>query len=429
MTLQNIHQVLESLIINSAVSSAVIMLSYVSSLVYMTCSWLSKTGYFNKNLANALRLFSLVITGVALTVLMASHVINFALFITSHWVWLVPGLSLWASGFTTLKINNFTGQSVLGPMILVVVCYALEAMFTTISPNLLLGGYPALWHLGFVYACAVLIKSFWGDDYVHTLNRFAERFAKWRFTKVLCDTVKSYDDKSNLVLNMTCGLTISLLNALSLQLGTPQSYIVLMVLLLSITYYFILGCLLIQHSANVRYNYNFVIQTYLNLYNSFACVWLQVRRGVCANVSFTSFFTVLILMLVNTPAAFCMGELPDWHIDSSKDNTGDLSTSSKRLSDQTGAHAIVGPKKVIKTGEAKAVGEGARASKIAKEIVHDTAAYASENKGKLVTEKGATLAALGMVVIGYEGYEYAKAKAFGEASTSNTASNAHDFHS
>ena len=137
-------------------------------------------------------------------------------------------------------------------------------------------------------------------------QRFRSRFKSYHS---LVLALQAYDDKPHLVQNITCGLSFSLLNFVQVyQNATNFGCAVTLIITFSIGLYTLLACEFIHIAKGVKYHYNFVIQTYINLYVSLRRLWAQTQKNNLGSVSLTHTLMVLTLALVNTPGAFAMDE-------------------------------------------------------------------------------------------------------------------------
>lgn len=286
-----------------------IFLSYLSSLSYMVSTWLVRINWVSKGFANSARLVSLVMTTLAITLIIFNHAHQLVTLLSGtepH----SASIALWAFLCLWLSIVSWVNKGpcnmVLGCTLLMVPLYVFLLFFVQGCGLFKLAACVAYVH---IYCFALLVVAFWGDDYFVTLQGFAKRISAQNPTyRQLLHSVRTYDDKPSLVLNVTCGLIFSLLNFHQLyQTGNSLgAYIVLLVVASSIVFYTILGFELISYSHKVPYHYNFVIQMYMNLYHSFKRVWHQTKLNQLPVVEIPSFLTVFILALVNTPTAYCV---------------------------------------------------------------------------------------------------------------------------
>lgn len=330
---------------------SLIQLSYSFALCYITSNWLAHRGIFSPLFANVIRLLSSVMAVVVVTLMLINHIYQSFLLVQNLKGFFGPALGfLIIPGLYWLIILvRPSGAHLLGAILMMVPLYSFILL---VDQDSLLLKFPPLISFMFVYIFPLIMFEFWGVSYYDTLQGFSERLsARYVGYKQILAVLNNNEDKPGLVLSTVCGLTLSILNFLQVYQTCTSfvSYVTLVIIAGSIVFNTALGFGLISiaRKVNVNFYYNFVIQIYINFFNNFKRIYYQIKQNQLPHVSLTNFVLTLILALT-------LGRAPTYGMNHETGSTIEL----------PGASGDGEPS--LKKREGQPLGEGQRASKVAK---------------------------------------------------------------
>lgn len=243
------------------------------------------------------------------------------------------------------------------------------------------GGSALLWLLS-IYSLALALRhvfSFDNFSVFRSLNKQLEHYVWYNHFMQHAKVDRA------MTLIVPCGLTINMLNLIYLiQVADGWfAYLLMVFCVWSIGYQTLLaiGICALCETGPVKYPWNFVIQSYVNLWVAFKAVWRQTRtNSLPRQVPLINLGMALLLTAIQSPiVAYCAGAEPPT-------NTAE---ASSELSREGGSTDLFG--NTNKPGvNSKAVGEGmvvSKAAKVAKPAA-DFAAKEAKDIGARYYDKG-----------------------------------------
>lgn len=287
--------------------STLLIVYFTSVLSYMLTTWLAQRQIVPKLSANILRLASLVILTLVMTLLFLKHgtevlgnfdrineisIYSFEVFTVGSWLY------LWTKDF---DVRYALATLVLSP-VLALVAYGLGFNEVCIIV-------PTWVNLFWLHGVALWYVQFFCRDF-HDFGWVHRRLYGWSFYKTQMDLLKR--DLNGSCLSLVCSLSIGLLNTLSLaqncQGWAGAAGLLLCSLLLAYNTLIGVGLIALCHGQpTVVYRWGFVIQAYINLWVAFKAVCEQTRYGLLPRVTLAKFGFVLMLFMFQSPLAYCSG--------------------------------------------------------------------------------------------------------------------------
>lgn len=364
-----------------AVSPMLILINFAVTFVYTICTFLAQKKMLPPFLANAFRLFSVIVSALLLSLLFAKHGIdalnqkNSLLIILGflsvmHWTY------LWLKGF---DIRYVLSTQVITTMFFFVICISRFDL-------IIKGASPLLWLLA-IYSLALALTHALSFDNFSVFQLFNKQLEGYVWYKHFMQHARV---DTAMTLYVPCGLTINMVNLIYLiQVADGWfAYLLMVFCLWSIGYQTLLaiGLCALCETHPVKYRWNFVIQTYVNLWVTLKAVWQQTRTdSLPRGIPLVNLSMALLLAALQSPTVgYCAG--PE-----SLEASSDLSTE--------GVSMDLSDKKSKPTTSNKAVGEGTVGTKVAKAAkpTADFAAKEAKDIGGRVYDKGKDAVATGIV--------------------------------
>ena len=270
----------------------IIMTYFVSVLSYMVATWSAQQQLVPKLSANLLRLASLVILTLVMTLVFLKHGVEifapsvnctreFAIFSVANWLY------LWTKDF---DVRYALATLVLGSLLALVI-YGLG--FNNVYTN-----GPSWINLFCLQGIALWYVQFFCRDF-HDFGWVHRRLLYWDFYKTQMDLLKR--DLHGSCLSLMCSVSIGLLNTPSLaqncQGWMGAAGLLLCSGLLAYNTMISVGLIALCHNTQpVVYHWGFVIQTYINLWLAFKAVCQQTYYGLLPRLAVARFGFVLTLV-------------------------------------------------------------------------------------------------------------------------------------
>ena len=399
----------------SIYSPLLIFINCVVTFTYTMCTLLALKRTLPPFIANLFRLFSVIVSTLLLTLLFTKYSID-ALNQKDSLIAVLVYLSF--MHWLYLWFKNFDIRYVLSTQVITTIFFLVLWVFKF---DLIIKGASAFLWLLSIYSLALGFTHLLSFDNFSVFRLLNKRLEHYPWYKNSMEHAKV--DKA-MVLYVPCGLTINMVNLIYLiQVGDGWFvYLLIGICLWSIGYQTLLaiGLCTLCETRPVKYHWNFIIQSYLNLSVIFKIVWQQTRNNnLPREIPLVNLGMAFLLAAIQLPiVGYCAG--PE-----SLTNVG----TSGELSSEEGSRDLFGNKNKPAPGN-KAVGEGQTASKLGKAAkpVASFAAKEAQDFGKKTYEKikdtGSTATAAGVIGgMAYTASEGAKAAGVELPSLPGTSAN------
>ncbi|MEO0933410.1 MAG: hypothetical protein AAFY21_06505 [Cyanobacteria bacterium J06641_2] len=336
----------------SAYSPVLILINSLVTFAYTICTFLAQKQMLPPFLANGFRLFSVIVSSLLLTLLFAKHGIDAlnqqdSLLIILGALGIIHWFYLWLKDFDIRYV--LSTQVITTIFFLVVWACQLNVIIK--------GGAALLWLLS-IYSLALALTHVFSFSNFSVFQLFSKELEHYEWYKHFMQHARV--DRA-MVLYVPCGLTINTVNLIYIiQVGDGWLvYLLIGICLLSIGYQTLLaiGLCALCETHPVKYRWNFVIQSYLNLWVTFKTVWQQTCTGNLPSGK--------EIPLVNLGMAFLLAALQSPIVGYCAGPEATSAGASSELTSDEGSRGLFGNKNKP-TSSNKAVGEGAAASKAAK---------------------------------------------------------------
>lgn len=400
--------------IGSSYSLPLILINFLVTLVYTLRTFLAQKKFLSPSVANLFRLFSLIVSSLLLTLLFAKHGID-TLDQKNSLLVVVGYLSCMNCFYLWLK--HFDIRYVLSTQVITTIFFLVLLIFKF---DLIIKGASAFSWVLMVYSLALGFTHLLSFDNFSVFRLFHNRLESYAWYKNVMEHTRV---DTAMISYVPCGLTINMVNLIYLiQVADGFfAYLLMGVCLWSIGYQTLLaiGLCALCETHPVKYRWNFVIQTYLNLWVTLKTVWQQtLTNSLPRKIPLVNLGMALLLTAIQLPTVgYCAG--PEFT----------SAGASSELASDEGSRDLFGNKNKP-TASNKAVGEGqtaSKAAKVAKPAV-DFAAKEAKDIGGRYYEKGKNAAAGAGVagtaaVVAYGASEGAKAVGVELTSLPGTSAN------
>ncbi len=360
----------------------VILLNFLAVFLYSALTFAAQTEAVSPLPANLFRLVSLVVSTLLVTLLFGKYILD-TLTVPAEIVNPAYGSMLFQMlvFWLYLWLKDFDIRYVLSTLIISVIF--LLVLWAFGLPALFLIDIPLLWVTSIYTAAAILTHFISFEDFI-VFQSFNKQLGRYVWYKPIMEHAKA---DNSMALHIACGLTInihSLIYTIKLvQNSEWWGYALMVICGCSIAYQILLAiglCALCQ-KGSVKYRWNFMIQSYINLYVTFRKVWYQTRTGsLPPKLSLMSLRMTFVLIAIQSPlVGYCSGvEYP-----MNTEGSSNEFTSDGESSDLFGQKNKPGPGN-------KAVGEGATMGKYAR-AAKPYAEYAAHEAREIGKEVAASV--------------------------------------
>ena len=358
----------------------VILLNFLAVFLYSALTFGAQTKAVSPLPANLFRLVSLVVSTLLVTLLFGKYILDTLtvpavifniIQLSLPFQMAVFWLYLWLKGF---DIRYVLSTLIISVILLLVVCIVQLRGLTELCS-------PLIW-LTLINSIAAILTHFISFEDFIVFQLFNKRLERYVWYKPIMEHAKA---DNSLALHIACGLTINM-HSLIYIIKVVQSsewlgYALMVICGCSIAYQTMLAiglCALCQNGS-VKYRWNFMIQSYINLYVTFRKVWYQTHTGsLPPKLSLMNLYMAFVLIAIQSPlVGYCSGvEFP-----MNTEGSSNEFTSDGESSDLFGQKNKPGPGN-------KAVGEGATVTKYGKAAKPyvDYAAREAREVGKEVAQ-------------------------------------------